>query len=49
VKWLGHRDLCPTQWGEPCNCRCEEPDCPGVDGCRYPDCLPVLAALEVES
>lgn len=18
--WLGHRDLCPSQWGEPCDC-----------------------------
>jgi hypothetical protein len=18
--WLGHRDLCPLQWGEPCDC-----------------------------
>ena len=19
-EWLGHRDLCPLQWGEPCDC-----------------------------
>ena len=19
-EWLGHRDLCPIQWGEPCDC-----------------------------
>lgn len=18
--WLGHRDLCPIQWGQPCDC-----------------------------
>lgn len=20
MKWLGHRDLCPIQWGEECDC-----------------------------
>ena len=20
TKWLGHRDLCPIQWGEDCDC-----------------------------
>lgn len=32
-KWLGHRDLCETQWREPCTCRCTDPDCPGVSDC----------------
>lgn len=32
--WLGHRDLCPLQWGEPCTCPCTAPACPGVDRCK---------------
>ena len=24
--WLGHRDLCPIQWGEPCDCDGREID-----------------------
>lgn len=25
TKWLGHRDLCPTQWGEECDCDLPDP------------------------
>lgn len=32
--WIGHRDLCPLQWGEPCTCPCTAPACPGVDRCK---------------
>lgn len=31
--WLGHRDLCPSQWGEPCDCADPLPAVPCV--CRY--------------
>ena len=24
-EWLGHRDLCPIQWGEPCDCEDAQP------------------------
>lgn len=39
--WLGHRNLCGIQYGEPCACPCSKPDCPGVDRCQDRDC-PVL-------
>jgi len=45
--WLGHRDLCPSQWGAPCDCPCSKPICPGVDRCQDPEC-PVLQLFEPE-
>jgi hypothetical protein len=26
--WLGHRDLCPIQWGRGCDCPCPSCDQP---------------------
>lgn len=43
--WLGHRDLCPLQWGQPCECSCSKPTCVGVDRCHDPEC-PVAALFE---
>lgn len=31
--WLGHRDLCPIQWGDPCDCALPPRTTPCV--CRY--------------
>lgn len=31
--WLGHRDLCPSQWGDPCDCDQPRRTTPCV--CRY--------------
>lgn len=35
--WLGHENLCPSQWRKPCSCpcpSCDEPlDAPAPDGC----------------
>ena len=33
-EWLGHRDLCPIQWGEPCDC--EEAPNPEPATCTNP-------------
>jgi hypothetical protein len=33
-EWLGHRDLCPLQWGRPCTCPCAAAGCPGIDRCK---------------
>lgn len=37
AKWLGHENLCPSQWRRPCSCpcpSCDEPlDTPAPDGC----------------
>jgi hypothetical protein len=37
-QWLGHRDWCPTQWGEACDCPCSDNGCPGRDNCTDPEC-----------
>jgi hypothetical protein len=43
AEWLGHRDLCPSQSGLPCDCPCGDIACPGVDRCQDPDC-PLVGA-----
>lgn len=35
-QWLGHRDLCEIQWGQPCTCRCTDQRCPGLSDCDCP-------------
>jgi len=45
--WLGHRDLCPSVCGLPCDCPCSHPDCPGVDRCQNPEC-PVVALFRTD-
>jgi len=44
-RWLGHRDLCPSQNGHPCDCPCSDIDCPGINVC-VDDCIPPRWALE---
>lgn len=46
-QWLGHRDLCESQWHEPCSCPCSEPTCPGIYDCADPDC-PVATWLKTQ-
>lgn len=46
-RWLGHRDLCPLQWGEPCDCPCSADACPGVDRCTG-DCALAKSFLDDE-
>lgn len=38
--WLGHRDLCPSLWGKPCDCPCSDDNCPGRDRCE--ECKPII-------
>lgn len=39
--WIGHRDLCPIQWGGVCDCPCSSIACPGVDRCRATQCAEI--------
>lgn len=49
AEWLGHRDLCPSQWGQRCTCPCADVACPGVDRCTDPDCASAIADLTGDS
>lgn len=41
AEWLGHRDLCPSQWSQTCDCPCPSCDYPldlcAPDHCKQPE------------
>ena len=50
MKWLGHRDLCPIQWGEECDCIDPAEDVAVGDPRHWSDGTPVdNAELEANS